>query len=66
MRKMSPGSTAGLNISVQKFLSVVQKNLCLHFHFGGIPSASNCVNLGKNLSESLDRVQFFPILQNQV
>lgn len=65
-RKCHQAYNAGLNISVQKFLYVVQKNVCLHFLFGVILGVSDCVSFGEGLCKSLDKVQLFPILQNQV
>lgn len=58
--------TAGLNVSVQKFPYVVQKNVSLHFLFGVILSVSNCVSFREGLCKSLDSVQLFPILQKQL
>lgn len=57
---------AALNISVQNFLYVVEKNVCIHFLFGVILRVSDCVSFGEGLRKSLDRVQLLPILQKQV
>lgn len=59
-------SNAGLDISVQKVLYVVQKRVCLRFPFGVSLGGSDCVRFGGALCKSLGRVPLFPILQNQV